>query len=65
MRVFWQAAGHFYAMRAWANRRAAIRRYLKARDLNTATVRLLCSYHRYDAIKKTSEKFFRKAGRGV
>lgn len=58
MRLVWSVAGEFHALRAWAHRRAAIRRYERSRDLEAATTRLLIALTRYAEIKKTSEKFF-------
>jgi len=65
MRLFWSAAGELHAFRAWVLRRSAIRRYTKSRDVKAATVRYLASAERYAEIKKTSEKFFKRAGRAV
>ncbi|MBL1434719.1 MAG: hypothetical protein COB08_000760 [Rhodobacteraceae bacterium] len=63
MRLAWSLAGEFHALRAWAHRRAAIRRYHKSRDLEAATVRLLKALARYRQLKQTSEKFFKRARR--
>jgi len=61
MRWIWSVAGEFHALRAWAHRRAAIRRYIRSRDLDAATTRLLIAFARYAEIKKTAEKFFSRA----